>query len=276
MTSYNGQELHFEERNSLGTDTILFLHGGGSCGVEWDLVANDVSLASYHLILVDLPHHSGSRHLAPFSLPAAADAVVDTIAKHAQDGKAHIVGLSLGGFVALDLTARHPEVVLSCFVTGAVPWQGLYRWFGERPNLVWWVGRLQSAVPGLDRWAERAQGLMISPALRAKLEENKCKILCLEVFHAITNQFGWDTVERVADSGVRTCAVAGSKMDQVAAVKKMGLMLRNGGKKKGITNMAVEVKEAVHWWNIQLPALFASGINAWVREEQLPREFKSL
>src|SRR5690606_27966444 len=51
------------------------------------------------------------------SISATADAVAELI--ESTGSSAHVVGLSLGSSVALDLAARHPELVSSLFLASA-------------------------------------------------------------------------------------------------------------------------------------------------------------
>jgi pimeloyl-ACP methyl ester carboxylesterase len=167
MASQNKtQELFFEERNPVGDVTIVFLHSAGSCRLEWHAVADVAALAPYHLLLIDLPRHSGSREVKPLTLQVAADGVANVIAKHAHRGMAHIVGMSLGAFAALYLTMQHPNIILSCFASGAFPYEGIFRWFSEWPSLMWWMGKVQNAIPGFNKLLEKAQGLKINQDLK--------------------------------------------------------------------------------------------------------------
>lgn len=272
-TQNNKKTLYFEERNEDQNESLIFLHGGGGSHIEWKLVAAQQSLASYHLILVDLPTHSGSRDIGPFTLETAADEVFKIIRGHAHQGKAHVVGFSVGGFVALVLAPRHPDAVLSTFATGAYPYRGLYKWVMERPTVMWIASSIEN-IPGLTEMTLRKQGIDYEEWL-AESKKNKSpersKYLAREL-----SAFSMEHVKAVADSGVRTCVVSGGKMDQTDAVQEMGTILREGGRIKGVTNVAFVVREAYHPWHLQLPELFAAGVAAWVQGQELPVGFESL
>ncbi|KAI7765087.1 hypothetical protein LZL87_005800 [Fusarium oxysporum] len=262
--------LYFEERNKDQNESIVFLHGGGGSHVEWKLVAPQQSLSSYHLILVDLPMHSGSWDIGrPLTLASAADEVCKVIQKHAYGGKAHIVGLSLGGFIALALTSRHPDVVRSTFATGAYPYRGMFKWFMEHPMAMSIVNSIQS-IPGVLEASLRRQGIDYEEWL-AEAKKNhspeRSKAMNKEL-----SAFSMEDIKAVADSGVRTCVIAGGKMDQIDPVRDIGVILREGGQTKGVKNEAVVVRDAYHPWHLQLPELFAAGIAAWVQQKELPNK----
>ncbi|KAH6889419.1 Alpha/Beta hydrolase protein [Thelonectria olida] len=267
------QTISFQERNADQDTSILFLHGGGGSHVEWKRVASQPSLAAYHLVLVDLPGHSASRDIGPFSLELAADEVQKVIQEHAHHGKAHVVGFSLGAFVTLFLTARHPDRVLSAFATGAYPYKGLFKWAMARPGVMWCLNSIES-LPGVPAMTLRMQGIDGEEWL-AEIKSNKSWERSKAVMRDLSN-FEMGHVQSVADSGVRTCVVAGGKMDQVDAVKEMGVVLRGGGKKKSVVNEAVVVRDAYHPWHLQFPGLFADGVAAWVKGDELPEEFEIL
>ncbi|KAF4453713.1 AB hydrolase superfamily protein yvaM [Fusarium austroafricanum] len=264
--------LYFEERNTEQSESIIFLHGGGGSHIEWKLVASQQSLAPYHLILVDLPMHSGSREISPFSLASAADEVYKVIQKKAHGAKAHVVGFSLGAFSALTLTARHPDAVLSTFATGGYPYRGLFKWVMARPTAMWFVDSIQN-IPGLTEMSFRKQGIDYEEWM-AEAKKNKSPGRSRAVNKELS-EYSMEHVKAVANSGVRTCVISGGKMDQTDAVQEMGVVLRDGGEKKGVKNEAVVVRSAYHPWHLQLPELFAAGVAAWAQDKDLPEEFET-
>ncbi|KAF5608573.1 AB hydrolase superfamily yvaM [Fusarium subglutinans] len=272
--------LYFEERNKDQNESIIFLHGGGGSHVEWKLVAPQQSLSSHHLILVDLPMHSGSWDIGrPLTLASAADEVCKVIQKHAHGGKAHVVGLSLGGFIALVLTSRHPEVLLSTFATGAYPYRGMFKWFMEHPMAMSIANCIQN-IPGVLEVSLRWQGIdyeeWLAETKKNTSPERGNSAERSKAMNKELSAFSMEDVKAVAYSGVRTCVIAGGKMDQIDPVRDMGVVLREGGQKKGVKNEAVVVRDAYHPWHLQLPELFAAGIAAWVQEKELPKEFEIL
>src|SRR5258707_15275013 len=92
----------------LGAPAIVFVHGTRLTGSMW--AAQQAALAGeFRTIAMDLPAH-GSRFADPFTLEGAADALSAAIRDDA-GGRAIVVGLSLGGYVAMALAAREPHRV---------------------------------------------------------------------------------------------------------------------------------------------------------------------
>jgi pimeloyl-ACP methyl ester carboxylesterase len=71
----------------------------------------------YRVIALDLPGH-GALADRPFTIAAAAEETARVI-EIAAGGRAVVVGLSLGGYVAMDLAARRPELVRGLVLSGA-------------------------------------------------------------------------------------------------------------------------------------------------------------
>jgi len=96
--------------------TIAFLHGTRLSSAQWGPQVAALS-DEFDCLALDLPGH-GTRMADPFSLAGAADSVADAIAVHG-GGRAIVVGLSLGGYVAMDLAARWPDRVSGLVLAGA-------------------------------------------------------------------------------------------------------------------------------------------------------------
>jgi pimeloyl-ACP methyl ester carboxylesterase len=97
--------------------TIIFLHGTRLTGASW--AAQVAALGDeFHCLTPDLPGH-GTAEAVPFTIETAAAAVADLIDREAHDRRAILVGLSLGGYVAMALAARWPERVVGLAISGS-------------------------------------------------------------------------------------------------------------------------------------------------------------
>jgi pimeloyl-ACP methyl ester carboxylesterase len=101
----------------VGAPAIVFLHGTRLTRAAWAGQLDALS-DEYRTVAIDLPGH-GARAGEAFTLEGAADIVAATIRDQAADGRAVIVGLSLGGYVAMALAARQPEHVRGLVLAGA-------------------------------------------------------------------------------------------------------------------------------------------------------------
>jgi pimeloyl-ACP methyl ester carboxylesterase len=100
-----------------GAPAIVFVHGTRLTGSFW-AAQQAVLGAEFLTIAPDLPAH-GTRADEPFTLDGAAAAVAAAIRAETPDGRAIVVGLSLGGYVAMTLAAREPDLVRGLVVSGA-------------------------------------------------------------------------------------------------------------------------------------------------------------
>jgi pimeloyl-ACP methyl ester carboxylesterase len=270
-------ELFYISRNAdSSAPTIIFIHGLSSSHLEFsDVIA--ILENDYHILAVDLPKHSRSSSIAatePFTLSLAASFVHSIICNHAHDGRANVVGLSLGGFVALKLTEEHPQAVRRVFVSRAAPFKGVFKWFAERPALIYYgINMFANGIPSwLYNMLASWQGMKRHDELRGEMVSNAKYATVREAYSTIL-QFTYTNVQKIGATGKRVLTVAGGKQDDVEATRKMGYALRKGGSAE---SRAAVVKNAVHAWDLQFPELFAEGIKAWINGEDLPQEYQIL
>ena len=99
-----------------GAPPIVFVHGAMMGRSVWRPQI-DALADRYRCISVDLPGHGTLRQRA-FTLDEAAAGVIDAIDR-AAGGRAVLVGLSLGGYVAMTIAGRHPERVRGLVIAGS-------------------------------------------------------------------------------------------------------------------------------------------------------------
>ncbi|CAK7230647.1 hypothetical protein SEUCBS140593_007656 [Sporothrix eucalyptigena] len=253
---------------------IIFLHGAESCPLEFSRVTPFLE-DGYDIFLVDLPAHSRSKHI-PFSFDNTIRGLVQLITTHVrppqgQPAAAHVVGLSLGGFIALEFARMHTDLVLSVWCTGCAPFTGYRLWFMQHPRLLSGAVTLASKLATEKIfWATLGGDVQPIPGLREEVQKNQNMSTLKPVYNelaAITN----DNLAAIPGT-VRVAIIAGGKLDNVPDTKTAGQVL----KKANPQSCAFVVRNAIHWWSLQFPELFAKGIRAWIEGNEMPKEYEPL
>ena len=109
-------KLYFAEKGA--GEPILFLHGNGESG-EYFVNQIDVFAEKYHVYAVDTRGHGRTpRGEAPFTISQFADDLKGFMDEHGME-RAHILGFSDGGNIALQFAIRYPERVDKLILDGA-------------------------------------------------------------------------------------------------------------------------------------------------------------
>ena len=119
---------------------VLLLHGIRTSATMWRAQVEALTSAGVRALAVDLPGH-GTHLGEPFTVAGARTVIDDAVAR--LGGRVVLVGLSLGGYLALDYTARRPDQVASLVAAAC----------STSPQV-----RLRAAWAELARWIERTPG----------------------------------------------------------------------------------------------------------------------
>jgi pimeloyl-ACP methyl ester carboxylesterase len=125
--------MYVHESGTPGSPAIVFIHGVGQSGREWR--GHMARLAGFHCLAPDLPGHGRSNHLPLPSNERIVDLLAELIATRVPAGRAHIVGISWGAFLAQVLMQRHPNRVDRAVADGLpLLWPR-----GARPLMLWLI-----------------------------------------------------------------------------------------------------------------------------------------
>ena len=113
---------------------VILVHGSRTSRTMWRAQEEVLARAGVPALACDLPGH-GARRGEPFTLDGAVDAVANGIDD--LGGRALVVGLSLGGYVAIEARARRPRSVLglvaaSCSTAPSTRLRGAWLLAAER------------------------------------------------------------------------------------------------------------------------------------------------
>ena len=260
--------LHDTRSTANTPQTILFIHGSESCHLEFSLVAPFLQ-DTYEILLIDLPGHSRSRSI-PFTFDNAISGLVHLVKSQTKDQQAHIVGLSLGGYIGLELARKHPELIRSLWCTGCAPPSGFQRWMFSRSILLSGLITIAGTLAN-ERifWASLGKNLEPIPGFRVEVQKNQNMRTLKPVFDELAS-ITVDDLKLITN--IRIAIVAGGKGDSVEDTREAGKVLRE----RNPECRAFVVRDAIHWWSLQKPELFAQGVKEWIEGREMPKEFEPL
>ncbi len=115
--------LYFETHQRSDNDTwMLLVHGAGGSIRTWKKQTEELG-AQYNLLIVDLPGHGNnagnSEQFPNYSFLFLAERMWEVV-DHLKIAKLHIVGVSLGTIICLQMRVSQPARVLSVIMPGAI------------------------------------------------------------------------------------------------------------------------------------------------------------
>lgn len=253
--------LYTYESGSPASPAIVFLHGGGLSSRMWQPVIE--RLPEFYCLAPDLPEHGHSASLAPFDLDDAARRVAEMIRLHVPGRKAHLVGLSLGGAVVLNMARLDPAVAGRMMVTGTAARLGKF------------LGQLSLSSLWMLHYY-KPETLAKQSAKQWGIPEAYLPLFKEDLVHATSADFNRTLIENLMQQELPEWLPA-------------PLLVTVGGKetlpaKQAARKLTRLYREATgrmvpgmgHVWALQNPDLFAAIIKAWVTENPLPASLQTL
>jgi pimeloyl-ACP methyl ester carboxylesterase len=201
--SVHGLEIYYEIAGS--GPPVLLIHGLGSSHQDWEHQVPDLA-EKFQVIALDLRGHGKSeRHIGPYTISQFA-ADTGTLMEKLGVAPVHVVGISMGGMVAFQLSLDCPDLVEKLVVVNALPevslssfraqWEIGQRYFLTRFLGMRFTGRILSkrVFPGPEqaalrdnfaiRWAQNDPHVYMSSvrgildwSVRERLGSLKCPTL---------------------------------------------------------------------------------------------------
>jgi pimeloyl-ACP methyl ester carboxylesterase len=255
--------LYVHETGTPGAQSIVFLHGVGTSGWMWE--KQIAALADFHCMNVDLPGHGKSNHETWVSLKDTADQIATLIQRRATNARAHVVGLSLGAYIALVLLEHHTDVldhvVMSGVTAAPMPSRALLN-----PQL-WLMSFLFKR-----RWFlnMQARTLHVPPEMQSAFTKNLLAMSMQTYSHIWHEAAHFHVPPSLHHVNIPTLITAGSRESKTIkqAVDTISKVMPNaqGRLAPGLG----------HGWNIEAPDLFNAMVRAWIMGAPLPYRLQAL
>jgi pimeloyl-ACP methyl ester carboxylesterase len=127
----NGTRISFVDKGKGAP--VLLLHGLGGSHDDWRMQIPEFA-ARHRVIVPDLRGFGASERREPFTIQQHARDLMALLAELSVE-RAHVVGLSMGGAVAIELALRAPRLVRSLVLVNTAPGFTLTNW--QRRRMAW-------------------------------------------------------------------------------------------------------------------------------------------
>ena len=255
--------LYIKETGENNDETIVFLHGDGIAGWMWDEQLK--AFSDYHCIVPDLPGHGKSAEVKPVTVQDTADKIIDIIKNKAKNGKAHLVGLSMGAQIAVQILNTAPEVVNHVLISGALARssQPTESFLKLLDNL---IALYLPDKNKIIRIMSYVRSYNIPKNLLDKFRESTYVIEPYSLDKILRETILFKMPDNLEHVDVPVLVMAGEKDYRIINESALNLLnvLPNS---KG----AVALKVG-HLWNIENPELFNNTLRAWLTHGKLPEK----
>ncbi len=254
-------QLYIEESGTPNAPTLLFLHGSGIGTWMWE--AQIRGLPDFHCLNLDLPGHGKSNQVEYVSLQDTADQIATLIRERGTNGRATLVGMSFGGYVALTALARHADLIEKVVVSGVTD--------RPLPNRAAVLMQTRLLRPFMKtRWFVRLQAQMMRlPAEVIDVYSTSLLAMTRTAYDRIIQEVvDFHLPDALRHVTVPTLIAAGSAEmpPMVMAAATIPQTLPNA---KGVLAPGLH-----HAWNGENPELFTAMIRAWLTGAPLPTELQ--
>jgi pimeloyl-ACP methyl ester carboxylesterase len=246
---------YVREEGPRDAPTVLFLHGLGLSHSMWNPQFEGLSDYS-NCLAPDLPECGNSTDTGPFTLKDASRHVVDIIRERVPGESAHVVGLSIGGAVAIQILRDKPHVLDHLMISGTST---------HIPPFLGTLKRLDKQVLHLlnhDRLAEYLlQPYRIPQIYRNLLLTDLRKVEPEAIGHFIQEM----TKIKLPREGQVPILIAVGQQEAFDIKHAVYEMRRTLPCARGVL-----VPGVGHFWNLEAPDVFTKTLRAWVQNEPLP------
>jgi len=237
---------------------VLLLHGLGMTRTGWDAQLEAVAEVG-RAVAWDMPGYGASEPLPDFSLVAAADAAAALVER--LGGPAHVVGMSMGGMIALEIALRHPAAVRSLALVSTSPAFGLD---GTDPD-AWRAQRLGPLDAGarVEEFAEPVLRALMAPGVDDRAVDvavaSMLRVPVAGLRQAIAALPAHDVRDRLGSIAVPTLVVVGALDEETPPAYAEALAA-------GIPGARLEVLPGVgHFTPVEAPAALGALLRDHVR-----------
>jgi pimeloyl-ACP methyl ester carboxylesterase len=252
--------LYISEAGTADAPCIVLLHGLWLSSVMWQPQIERLS-HDYHCLAPDLPEHGKSTDIGLLTLENTSRIVANLIREQTPHGCAHVVGLSLGGAIAIQLLRDVPEVVDHMMVSGT-------------------AAHLSPVIAALSKLGKPLLHILKpAPLMSLALRQSKILQPYLSVLLEDLHHLKPEAIIHFADALVKAELPQGVQIPVLVTFgQKEAYMAKRAARElsRTLPAKAVMAPGVGHIWNLEAPDLFTDTVRAWMTDQPLPQELVAL
>lgn len=251
--------MYVQESGTHGAPTVVFLHGAGTGGWMWTPQVE--AMQDYHCLVLDLPGHGKIDQTEWRSWRDSVERVAAIIDARATNGRAHIVGLSLGGYLGMGLIAHHSPLINRAVLSGITVAP-----FPNKAAMMFQI-RVLSLFLKTRFVIDLNMRMLKMPTDARDAYADGMRVMSPQAFRKIGREtLDFHAPEELRVSPVPTLVVAGEyEMRPVhEALTRLPAIMPHAE--------ARIAPEASHGWSGEKPELFTAMVRAWLTDSPLPAE----
>ncbi|MEM8815571.1 MAG: alpha/beta hydrolase [Pseudomonadota bacterium] len=256
-------QIHFRQCGNPSGPAILYLHAVGTSRWMWDDQCE--LMPDYCCLVPDLPGHGANKEIAWRSAGHAADLIHDSILRDGRYAEVHLVGVSLGAYVGLELLSRYGEQFSSAVFSGlnVLPIRGR--------AVLTAVSTLSAPLLKFGPLARVNARMLNIPGEKLDGYCNSARQTSLAAFRrASAEALSYRLPDNAGDIDVPTLILAGENEHALIHTSQRVLV-------KTLPNAAAGIaRGGGHAWGLETPALFADVVRSWTERGIVDRSVKAL
>ena len=253
-------DLFVKETGKENEESIVFMTGGGLSGGMWNKQLE--GFTDYHCLVPDLPEHGKSRDVAPFTMKTAAEQIIELIKDKAHNKKAHIVGISLGGQLVVQILSMAPEVVDHAITSGTV----VRQYYGKAAlTMIPVMGAIFKPFVNTDFFIKKTMEKGKYPPEHFENYKKDTKLLTYGLNKRMLNE---NAAFRIPEG---LCKVENPILIAMGETEMEIVHESAEDLNKCLLNSRIfKAPGLFHVWNLESPELFNKTLRAWINDKDLP------
>lgn len=265
-------KLHLRKTGS-GLKTLIIIHGLYGSGDNWHSIAKNLN-SDFTVYMPDLRNHGKSKHSIRHDYKAMVEDILELIEEIGSES-VYLVGHSMGGKVAMFLTAKYPELVEKLIVVDIPPQSGT-QLLDESPHALFHLNLINALLSVDFTNVETLADAEI--LLEQRLDDKRLVGFLLKNLITIDSKYQWrinlkslmqnlpeimeglnidDFIDNKIDTPV--LFLKGTKSDYIKPEDKkvIDFIFSN--------NSIVDILDAGHWMHSEQPEKVIKNINEFIK-----------